>query len=218
VTTLSESDLAQQIRVGLTTLSILRGRDEAPLWHPTVAMWSNYQIVLAKYTLRLLSEWRDQGFRDNTRVLERLEDMGFPPRVVNRSEQELPWWWNSKAYHRSQRAAMLRSDKDWYCRIFSKSDPLTPWLYPTDVEGEFLYGPAQPWDGHDPLELVGRPMFLDVRQMTDAQFVDHINNYHQLLGNNKPIKMKDAVIFDMLRAFHDRFHSQRVYNSHDHIR
>jgi hypothetical protein len=212
---LSEVDLSQQIRCGLTALSVLRGHRRESDWHPTILAWTGFETALAQQVYKMLGEWRDQGFRDNTHGFERLEDMGFHT-SIQRANPEFPWWWGDKRFHAAQRAALVRHDSDWYGRVFQgKANPAVLEIFPLSSTGEWsqlkLLEGSVTWDDN-------RLMFLEAKRMSDLEFINHANEFHQLMGPKTKFGIRDKSVFDLARALHDRFHSLKIYDTHDHIR
>jgi hypothetical protein len=216
---LSEVDLSQQIRAGLTILETLHGRDKGWQWHPAIGMWNGFEEMLAQRIVQLGIEWVNQGFRDTFNISGRLESMGYDLRYLRSQNVSTPWWWGDKPFHAAQRAALVRHDRSWYAPIFKgKVDGGLPELWPLAEQGKYKIGPQPSPDGKFDYRVDGKPLFPEARKMDDVTFLFHINNFHRLLGNKRPIKARDADIFPMLRSLHDRFHSMRFYNSHDHAR
>lgn len=212
---LTEVDLGQQIRSGLAILSTLSG-DLDWRWHPAVEMWDGYTDLLAKSILKMLNEWKGQGFRDTFQAVERLSDMGFNTRTLPYATEQTPWWWGDRQFHRAQKAALIRHNTDWYAPFFKgKVDPTLPEMWPR-TDG--VYEVAELLSGNKSWFTNGRPMFIESNKMSDDEFVLHANEFHRLLGPKRKISKRDISVFGMLRALHDRFHSMKFYDAHDHIR
>jgi Pyrimidine dimer DNA glycosylase len=218
---LTEDMVGPQCAIATTILKTLKGKDKGWQWHPGVKMWVGNDKFLAQYTFRLIDEWKRLGYPDHyTSVVVALGYMKFSMMPVT-----TPWWWGHGKFHASNQSAMVRQNPDWYGRIFKKANPGMCEWWPLPEEGQFVFGPQpSPMNGNNKYEgrfdylVDGHPIYNDAKAMLDKEFIRHANQFHNLtpdikggIRDNEPTQ-----VLNVLRALHDRFHTQRVYTSHDH--
>lgn len=200
---LHEDMVVSQCNVATTILKTLKGNSKGWEWHPGVRMWSGNEEYLAQYIYRLVRECtRTFDFPDlySIHVLA----LGYPKRSM--MPEPPPWWMGDKRYHLGVMAQMIRQNPDWYGRIFKAVDPKTEQMWPLPEVDKFTKGP---FNGH---------VYMASRSMEDRDFIEHANKFHNLSPDIKGgiRKNENPQLLSLLRALHDRFHIQRVYNSHDH--
>lgn len=221
VACLSESDLTIQRNVAMTILETLGGKSKGWRWHPGVNMWIGYDVLLAKIAHAINVEWCGMnpeacsGSTGRGKVYDKqLNDMGYSSVVPTVT----PWWWGNKEFHNRNKAAMLRSDPDWYGALFNgaKND-LCDW-WPRHDPNTWVYGPQPGPDGvfYDGYIIEGKPVLKPAKKMTCEEFAEHANIFHNLMPDVKTPIQPDDPSMELMIAVHNRFHQVRFYGTHDH--
>lgn len=94
--------------------------------HPCVRMWEDHERSLFLYTVRILQEWVNRGYRDTirhklwtTEVICRLSP------VDNK-----PPWLGDEDFHRSHQSSLLRKDPKFYGRYGWDVPADLPYVWP----------------------------------------------------------------------------------------
>jgi hypothetical protein len=221
-----ELDLIHQRNCAMTILKAISGRTDGWLWHPSVTMWVGNEQLLAHIAHAVNEEWAQQvaSAKGETRqsmtsivakYWDEMRDLGFKIAEIKYQPADRPWWWGNKKFHRCERSALLRRNKDWYGQFFIKTpnDLCEMWPKAT-IKDDWIVGPEKP-DGL--FQIHKHPIFKAAKRMPDAEFAEHANKFHNLMPDSRtPITAREPII-DLLRVLHDRFHTKTVYKTHDHL-
>jgi hypothetical protein len=207
---LDDQTLGKQCNSVPAILEALRRSEHLGMWNPAIKMWKGNEQFLGFYGHRLIAEWKAMGYPDLWSA--RLTEMGY---FKTPSTAVYPWWWGHEAFHDYNKAALFRQNPDWYGRFFTDIELDTIGWWPNLERGKFIRGPKT---------LVGdfmineHPVFDGVRMMADDVFIEHANKYHKLTPDIQGgiRHNENPQLLNLLRTLHDRFHVQRVYQSHDH--
>jgi hypothetical protein len=216
-TCLSEDDLTIQRNNAMTILETIGGKAKGWQWHPGVTMWITSDDLLACIAHSVNMEWCAVNNDVDSLAVEynkTLKLMGYS--LLPTSQLKFPWWWGHKKFHESNRAAMIRRNREWYGGLFANDDPgICDWWPRVDTD-RWTYGPQPSPDGKFDYIIDGKPVFQTAREMLDTEFARHANTFHNLLPDIKTPISSDDPGLSLLKAFHDRFHQKRVYDTHDH--
>ena len=206
---LDDITLGKQCNTVPAILEAFRLKSDVWEWNPAVKMWKGNEAFLAFYGYRLFAEWKSQGYPDLWS--SRLAAIGF---MKTPSTMAYPWWWGHQQFHDYNKAALFRQNPMWYGRFFKDITLDGVGWWPNLADGKFIRGPKT-LVGE--FQIAGHPVFDGVRDISDAEFIAHANRYHRLTPDLKDgVSDKHPQLLGLLRTLHDRFHTQRVYISHDH--
>jgi hypothetical protein len=225
---LDEKTLGGQCNSSITILETLRGRSKGWQWHPGVTMWQGYEDLLVDHAVGFIKTWTAPPMNHPDLWTPKLAKLGYfrqidlltKTRYVRMPKQSLdmPWWWGNQMFHMSNQSALLRIEPDWYDKFLVVPNDICDW-WPLAEEGKFKYGPQPaPGDAGFGYIVDGKPVYKQAKAMTNAEFADHANAYHNLtpdlkagIARNMSDEMRSLFV-----ALHDRFHQLRVYQTHDH--
>ena len=131
VRTLDRQRLCKQ---RVETMQISAGFEFGSRWanHPAAIMWQGYECALLRYQYYTCREWVKLGYKDT--CLEkstRIHDHNCPSVIP------IPWWRGHKEFHRSHQSNLIRKNAERYGPMFPGVPDDLPYLWPTQVQGEF---------------------------------------------------------------------------------
>lgn len=96
---------------------------DKPGWvnHPATKMWRGYEWALLKYQKACVDEWLDRGYKDT--CFEKTFALYFAD-INRRSDEKMPPWLGSKAFHLSHKSNLVRKNPEYYGPIFQVRDDL----------------------------------------------------------------------------------------------
>lgn len=119
---LDNKRLFKQVLEAYMIVEILEGRPHRYVNHPAVLMWKGFVPALKVYTNCCILEWKERGFRNNSKPLfEITEDYSFPK------------WFGDIRLHSSHRVALLTKNFEHYSKFgwMEKPNPEYVNFWPT---------------------------------------------------------------------------------------
>jgi hypothetical protein len=99
-------------------LRVLAGMTKGWTNHPTVRMWSGYEIALSVYMNVMIEEWERRGYRNSM----------F--RVTTSDNFDLPPWFADPDFHAAHRSNLLRKDPEHYRKFWPNEPDDLPYVWP----------------------------------------------------------------------------------------
>lgn len=96
--------------------------------HPAVIMWKDNVEALKLYYNIIVKEWIRRGYKNTMELYE----------IGSETNISMPWWMNSKRFHYSHQASLIRKNESYYQDKFQLPDKyLTKgYIWPKIVDGE----------------------------------------------------------------------------------
>lgn len=130
--TLDNKRLGKQRVECLQILRALTNKNYGWQNHPAVNMWRGHEGALLTYTLLVIGEWRERGFKDTCRAKVR-EEFPWPNFTVKQYFN--PPWISNKAFHLSHQSNLIRKFPEHYRKIFGPDVPDNlPYVWPTKLK------------------------------------------------------------------------------------
>lgn len=129
--TLDRARLGKQRVECLQIVNALTDPDYGWQNHPAVRMWEHHQPALVRYSLDVIAEWTNRGYRDTCAAKIIARHGATPPEF---DKVTLPDWWGTPSIHESHRANLVRKDPDHYLQFWPGTKPAEGYVWPTDVE------------------------------------------------------------------------------------
>jgi len=83
--------------------------------HPAVLMWKNHEASLCLYTLAMISEWTNRGYKDSLRM--KIWNL-YAIAIKKDNKQTVPNWLGTRNFHLSHQSNLVRKFPEHYRKYF----------------------------------------------------------------------------------------------------